>query len=410
MGGSSGGGPFARAAEDDSALVRVGSSVRAPGRRVLAKRRRRRTLLRAAGVIALLVAVNVVIAITVRGSEGRPFARGPEQAPDAPDLGSLIAQGFRPRTQPPAARASAAAPEAVDPPILATNIDRRVARATAAVDEPSASEVADVESKPLARIMRTVAPVLTPPALPSPPTTVVVEAPPAADPPQADPPPAPESSVGTAVWIEAEQASVQAPIQVADLPGASDEQAIDVPGGIEPDEAAVELRFAVPQDGEYALWSRVADAYSESLTFTVDDAEPRSWEPSDADGEWTWYLLESPAELAAGEHSLQIAAEDSGALVDVVLVTDDLGFTPDLDLPSLTRVDRAARQPVQSTRLTCASMGAWTRRRCTRQWEASRRSGGWSRTSMGGSPPTRCCDRCIPKRSSRMPSGASAPS
>lgn len=130
--------------------------------------------------------------------------------------------------------------------------------------------------------------------------------------------------------LEAEEAELTPPMEIAADPEASNGEYVLVPGmgGRYPD---AEARFAVdvPTGGHYKLWPRIyADHLgSNSFTLELDGVEIKE--------NWTWavrsqWTIEGDVELelSAGPHDLTVRGREAGTRLDYLVLASAFGEPP----------------------------------------------------------------------------------
>lgn len=160
-------------------------------------------------------------------------------------------------------------------------------------------------------------------------------------------------------WLEAEAAdSITAPMQIYDDPLASGGRYIGTPGGSgdetenPPVYGVASYNFTVPQGtykvlfhviingGADSFWVRIPGAVCDPGTYGNTDWI--KFNVIDKGENWHWDEVHSDSHnkqvvkftLPAGTHTLEVARRDAGAMLDCILITDEL----DLDQKSLPRV------------------------------------------------------------------------
>ena len=145
-------------------------------------------------------------------------------------------------------------------------------------------------------------------------------------------PPAPK-----ALRIEAENAVLKSPLQIADAMGASDKKAVWSPSGLAGFSNAVsetaglaEVSFKVERPGPHVFWMRVYFHSYGGASFWVrfDDDDWRVLEGG-IRGEWQWLRMPSTPTLATGEHRLYFATREAGAVLDAMEISTDLDYVPE---------------------------------------------------------------------------------
>jgi beta-lactamase regulating signal transducer with metallopeptidase domain len=140
------------------------------------------------------------------------------------------------------------------------------------------------------------------------------------------------------IWIEAESARLEAPLVVLPGPDASGGELVAVSdiGGdpSAPGEAgSARLHFAVSQPGIYSLWGRTIAGSSDQDSFWVrlDRADWIRWNDIPKGDEWAWSAVHDTDNddqivqfrLDAGDHTLELAGREGGAMLDRLLLTND---------------------------------------------------------------------------------------
>ena len=147
----------------------------------------------------------------------------------------------------------------------------------------------------------------------------------------------------TNIWIEAENGSLNFPMQIIADSGASSGGYIEVPNGqgnaSSPSLAAgyAQYTFNVPVNGDYIIWGRVLalTGVDDSFFIAVDEQDAALWYPSHSD-DWTWQMINDRSiagtevhHLAAGTHTLTVYQREDGTQLDRILVTDDYSYVPE---------------------------------------------------------------------------------
>ncbi len=148
------------------------------------------------------------------------------------------------------------------------------------------------------------------------------------------------------LYIEAETATVVAPMQVLSDANASGGQYVGVPEGGGNNSGTASITFQVPFSDTYYLWGLVnAPTSSEdSYIISIDGDRDRIWDVlyESHPAEWTWDQFAErgtgafdapqydPATfpLSAGSYTLQITNREDGTLIDQILITNDPDFDP----------------------------------------------------------------------------------
>jgi len=137
--------------------------------------------------------------------------------------------------------------------------------------------------------------------------------------------------------LEAEEGSAARGVVGANIEGASGGGCLAGDPGDGACRAAVELRFRVPQEDDYAVWARYRypQPGGRGCTVQVDDREPQSWPMYGRFEQWVWGAVgptvsTTPAlwRLNAGEHTLRLRFQGEGKLLDLVVVTNDASTIP----------------------------------------------------------------------------------
>ncbi|MFN0243056.1 MAG: cytochrome c peroxidase [Planctomycetota bacterium] len=145
-------------------------------------------------------------------------------------------------------------------------------------------------------------------------------------------------------YFEAESGVVSSPMVVLNSPQASGGKYIVTPNGAGNQLSSggfgglVKYTFDVPRDGEYVIWG-LASARStadDSFWVKLDGGAITNWTVARQTGVLRlWDTVNDSAaqdpiryQLTAGTHILRIKHREDGAMLDRLLVTNDLGFTP----------------------------------------------------------------------------------
>jgi hypothetical protein len=160
--------------------------------------------------------------------------------------------------------------------------------------------------------------------------------------------------VGTAsadtLWIEAESGrnfaagSISSPFIIADDPAASDSGYITVQAGKNsttavPTTGIASYKINVVNAGTYRIWGRVIAPTTQDDSFYVrmDGGAWISWNDMPFNSAWHWDRVHPPAtttpssfSLAAGAHTLQVAYREDGAKLDVMVLTNDNNYSPNV--------------------------------------------------------------------------------
>lgn len=147
------------------------------------------------------------------------------------------------------------------------------------------------------------------------------------------------------VTAEAESGTIIAPMQVKNDSNASGGQYIAVTAGdnsnsAPPSNGSSVIPFTVTAAGTYKLWGRVIAPTNKDDSFwvRVDGGTWVDWNDITAGGSWHWANVTDDASsdipvvvnLAAGAHTISYAYREDGALLDRVLITNDLNLVPTL--------------------------------------------------------------------------------
>jgi hypothetical protein len=146
------------------------------------------------------------------------------------------------------------------------------------------------------------------------------------------------------LWLEAEEATLSAPMQTALDNEASSDTYVWVPKGSGTGGVA-EYQFTVPTTGTYVVWGRViSNSTSQDSFFVAMDSDSDAlWDTKLSGTEvWGWDIVShragtQPGEgvelmnytLEAGTHTLRIKQRDSGTKLDKLLITNDLSYVPE---------------------------------------------------------------------------------
>ena len=143
------------------------------------------------------------------------------------------------------------------------------------------------------------------------------------------------------LWIEAEEGALTAPMQIAHGVGASSSKLVYVPDGAGTGGLA-RYNFTAPTAGAYFVWGRALarsgtdDSFFASMDF---DGETALWDTQQSTT-WAWDRVSNrnvsdpvPYVLSDGNHFFDIAQREAGTMLDLLLITNDPGFTP-ADAPS----------------------------------------------------------------------------
>jgi hypothetical protein len=144
------------------------------------------------------------------------------------------------------------------------------------------------------------------------------------------------------LWLEAEEATLSAPMQTALDDEASSGTYVWVPNGGGMGGVA-EYQFTVPTAGTYVVWGRVISnsGGDDSFSVAMDDGADALWDTKLGGTEvWVWDLVSDrganygegvPMQytLAAGTHTLRIKQREDGTKLDKLLITNDLSYTPE---------------------------------------------------------------------------------
>ena len=135
--------------------------------------------------------------------------------------------------------------------------------------------------------------------------------------------------------VEAEDGRLVAPMVRASEAGASNGWYVHTP----PDQYGGEdlIDFTIPIDGIYVIWGRAWGIGwgNDSFWVSMDSGSEANWAiPHDR---WQWDLVDNLVggttvpitySLSAGRHQLRVRTREHGSRLDVVDITNDLGFQP----------------------------------------------------------------------------------
>jgi hypothetical protein len=146
------------------------------------------------------------------------------------------------------------------------------------------------------------------------------------------------------LWLEAEEATLSAPMQTALDEEASSGTYVSAPQGSGTGGVA-EYQFTVPTAGTYVVWGRViSNSTSQNSFFVAMDSDAEAlWDTTLNGAEvWGWEMVShragaQPGEgvelmnytLEAGTHTLRIEQRENGTKLDKLLITNDLSYVPE---------------------------------------------------------------------------------
>lgn len=142
--------------------------------------------------------------------------------------------------------------------------------------------------------------------------------------------------------LEAEDGNIELPMEIEADPTASAGNFVHLPSGSNAGSAT--YQFTTTADtGTYVVWTRVLAPTSSDNSFfvTMDDESRYSWHIQNISVDWQWNqigiwdqfdnsLVQDPAiyTLNSGQHALIIEGRESGTILDKIMITNDLNFTP----------------------------------------------------------------------------------
>jgi len=150
------------------------------------------------------------------------------------------------------------------------------------------------------------------------------------------------------LYLEAESATLTAPMQASADAQASGGQYIHAPNGVGDNQGYADITFTVPFDDIYYIWgSAIASGLTEnSFFYSIDNGAERIWDVSyeNYTSVWTWDQVTDrgsgtwgqpeidPVEfvLAPGTYTLRIRNREDGTKLDQILITNDLTYIPGL--------------------------------------------------------------------------------
>ena len=170
-------------------------------------------------------------------------------------------------------------------------------------------------------------------------------------------PPAPPAGTVN-MYLEAENGTLAAPLQLSAIAGASNGLAWQVtPGtssnGAVPANGHATYPFTVTTAGNYKVWGRVngPNTSDDSFWVRVDSGTWAQWNDLANGGTWSWNdTHDTPTggasilyNLTAGNHTLELAYREDGAKIDRLLITNDLALNPNdaPERPAVTLVTPA---------------------------------------------------------------------
>jgi L-ascorbate metabolism protein UlaG (beta-lactamase superfamily) len=145
------------------------------------------------------------------------------------------------------------------------------------------------------------------------------------------------------IWREAESASLTPPLQIASDASAVGGTYVTVTPGNNSLAAAPTLGratfpFTLAAAGTFKIWGRVIapTTSDDSFWLIVDSGAPILWNDITPGATWHWASAKDSGHsnqlvqlnLAAGDHSLQVAYREDGAKLDRLLITSDNTLTP----------------------------------------------------------------------------------
>ena len=99
---------------------------------------------------------------------------------------------------------------------------------------------------------------------------------------------------------------------------------------------SAEYVFQTDEPGDYVVWCRVIapTSSSDSLYVSMDNGTEHLWDMQRF-GDWGWDLISDRSGsdpsyfyLDEGLHTLKISKRETGARIDKIVITSDLGFGP----------------------------------------------------------------------------------
>lgn len=140
---------------------------------------------------------------------------------------------------------------------------------------------------------------------------------------------------GTTIRLEAENATVGLPMAIFSSTAASNCYYVMTPSGEEG--GSVTFTVNIGEAGNYVIWGRInaADYFGDSFWVKVDAGTTALWDLPTPHGVWQWKRVSNRGGptvvqygLNPGLHTIVISNRESGAKLDVIEVTRDLGYTP----------------------------------------------------------------------------------
>lgn len=152
------------------------------------------------------------------------------------------------------------------------------------------------------------------------------------------------------LWVEAEQGHIATPLQRKPIDNEDNNLHIEVePGHYSRDEPPQDghavYAVDVPERGDYVLWGRVlaTDDHNDSFWVCVNEGPWYSWNGLNRSIGWQWDRLhdmdgdgkKKPVylKLEAGHNAIAIAYREAETKLDGLLVTNDLTYRPNTQLP-----------------------------------------------------------------------------
>ncbi len=142
-------------------------------------------------------------------------------------------------------------------------------------------------------------------------------------------------------WMEAENAVITQPMGIGQSSQAS--QCKFVYTTDDWSTGNVSMSFTTPASGNYYLWGRAQGlGWKRNSFFVSIDNGPRfHWEIVPIDDQWKmgWQIIveadhtPGPFWLSAGTHNLRFQSREGDARLDMVLITDDEQYQPDVEVP-----------------------------------------------------------------------------
>jgi hypothetical protein len=138
------------------------------------------------------------------------------------------------------------------------------------------------------------------------------------------------------LWIETENGTVYAPMQIDTDTKASNDGYIWVPIGAGSGGYA-QYTFDIQEAGDYVIWGRVIsnDNASNSFYVSVDGGSDITWHTKQGGQEtWTWDVVKDASNplvvhFEAGVHTITLKQRENGTKIDRFLVTDDISYVPE---------------------------------------------------------------------------------